>query len=178
MADLQLIFKALTFAAEKHKNQRRKDSIGTPYINHPIGVAANIIEFGQDNDTATIIAAILHDTIEDTNTTYEEILDNFGKEIADIVMECTDNKKLPRQERKDLQVINASHKSDKAKVVKMADKLHNLNDLLVNPPPDWTCERVSEYFQWSKKITDQMLSANEGLGKALEKTYIQFGNSC
>ncbi|CAG8539369.1 14191_t:CDS:2 [Ambispora leptoticha] len=143
----------LDFAAKKHSFQRRKDPQQTPYINHPIGVAKLLIDAGI-NDLATIQAAILHDTVEDTDTTFEELELHFGKEVKDIVEECTDDKTLPKLDRKRLQIETAPHKSNKAEVIRLADKLYNLRDLARATPIGWSIQRVQEYFVWAKQVTD------------------------
>jgi GTP diphosphokinase / guanosine-3',5'-bis(diphosphate) 3'-diphosphatase len=174
MTDLKIISDALCFAMECHRDQRRKDKNATPYINHLIGTMRNVVDAGI-NDIATICAAILHDTIEDTTATHNDLLNDFGKEIADIVMECTDDKTKEKAERKRLQVANAAGKSDKAKIVKMADKLYNTNDLLTNPPPDWDENKIKEYFNWAKTVTDQMKGVNAFLEKSLDEVYRKSG---
>jgi len=140
------IIKAVNFAAIKHKKQKRKDGEGTPYINHPIGVANFITEIGKINDLATIQAALLHDTVEDTDTKLDEIEKEFGTEVKDIVAEVTDNKSLPKAQRKKLQIENAPHKSKKAKIVKLSDKLYNLRDLMRAPPENWQLIHIQGYF--------------------------------
>lgn len=150
--EVSLILKAVSFAGEKHRNQRRKDPEATPYINHPIGLATVLNAEGGVNDVAVLAAAILHDTIEDTNTTEEELRAAFGDEITNIVLEVTDDKSLPKAERKRLQVEHAVHASAKAKLVKIADKICNLRDIAASPPADWTLERKREYFDWSANV--------------------------
>ncbi|RHZ87439.1 hypothetical protein Glove_34g93 [Diversispora epigaea] len=150
--DITKFLDAIDFAAKKHAFQRRKDVERTPYINHPIGVAKNLAD-ACIFDLATIQAAILHDTVEDTDTTFEEIEERFGKEVRDIVDEVTDDKELPYSERKRLQI---------AKAVKLADKLNNLRDMQRSIPVDWTEKRVQEYFQWAKKVTDGKVLMSQG----------------
>ncbi|KAJ1968972.1 Guanosine-3',5'-bis(diphosphate) 3'-pyrophosphohydrolase MESH1, partial [Dimargaris verticillata] len=125
---LPLLFKTLVFASTKHANQRRKDPQGTPYINHPIGVAAYLVEAGVTN-VSVLQAALLHDTIEDTATTAEELRSEFGDQVTAIVLECSDDTALPSAQRKLIQVEKAAQASTEAKLVKMADKLYNLRDL-------------------------------------------------
>ena len=112
--------KTVDFAARKHRDQRRKDPESTPYINHPIGVAMLLVEH-KVNDRKVIMAALLHDTVEDTDTTYDELVKEFGREIADIVMEVTDDKSLHKAARKLFQILNASKKTQEAKLVKLTD---------------------------------------------------------
>ncbi len=115
------LLKALAFAAEKHRFQKRKDTAGTPYINHPIDVALTLAETGEETDEDLIVAAILHDTIEDTQTSPEEIVEQFGYAVLNLVLEVTDDKNLPKEERKKLQIMNASKKSESARKLKLAD---------------------------------------------------------
>lgn len=124
---------AVAFAAEKHRNQRRKDADASPYINHPIALANVLANEGRVHDVAVICAAVLHDTIEDTETTEDELRSLFGPEVASIVLEVTDDKALEKQVRKQLQIEHAPHASPKAKLVKLADKICNLRDILASP---------------------------------------------
>ena len=127
---------ALAFAADKHKNQRRKDADASPYINHPIALANLLLNEAGVEDQRVLIAAVLHDTIEDTDTTEQELVRYFGKDVADIVLEVTDDKALPKAERKRLQIEHAAHISRRAKLVKLADKICNLRDITASPPAD------------------------------------------
>lgn len=135
---IKLYTKCINFAAIKHRDQRRKDSKETPYINHPIGVAYILTSEGNVTDLDVVIAAILHDTVEDTDTSFDEIENEFGSKIRDIVAEVTDDKSLPKMERKRLQIEHALTASREAKLVKLADKLYNLRDLQKEIPKGWT----------------------------------------
>ncbi len=161
--DLQLIFDALSFASRMHSNQRRKGNQDTPYINHPIDVARMLVTTGGITDSDVLAAAILHDTIEDTEATEEELENLFGKDITKLVLECTDDKSLPKQERKKLQVLSAPHKSPKAKCIKLADKISNVRDVGEYPPIFWTKERLQEYLTWSEKVVAGLRGANPAL---------------
>lgn len=165
MADLITLTATADFAARKHRDQRRKDKEASPYINHPIGVAHNATAIGGITDIVTLQACLLHDTVEDTNTTYEELVDAFGKEVADVVMEVTDDKTQPKAARKRAQVAHVPHISDRAKLVKLCDKLHNLRDLVTNPPKGYTLERIQGYCIWAKMD----LAGARGLNAALER---------
>ncbi len=154
--DLQLLTRALAFAAHKHKDQRRKDINASPYINHPIALMNVLVHEGGIADTDTLCAALLHDTIEDTETTFEELAESFGDEIADIVMEVTDDKTQPRAVRKQAQIDHAPHLTTKARAVKLADKICNLGDISRSPPPDWSLERRQEYFDWANRVIDEL----------------------
>lgn len=142
---IALFMKCVQFSAQKHKDQRRKDDAATPYINHPINVATILAVEGSINDEEVLMAALLHDTVEDTDTTFEEIEDIFGSVVCGIVREVTDDKSLEKQERKRLQIVHAATASHKAKLVKLADKLDNLRDLLKNTPNGWT-QVIITYF--------------------------------
>nr|CAB3252155.1 guanosine-3',5'-bis(diphosphate) 3'-pyrophosphohydrolase MESH1-like [Phallusia mammillata] len=169
--DLQLLVSTANFAAIKHKDQRRKDPDQTPYINHPIGVAEILSKEGNVSDIEVLQGALLHDTVEDTETTFEEIEELFGSNVRGIVAEVTDDKGLPKQERKRLQVVNAPKKSKKAKLVKLADKLYNLRDLNRSTPSGWSQERVEEYFQWAANVVQGLRGTNEALEKELDKLF-------
>jgi guanosine-3',5'-bis(diphosphate) 3'-pyrophosphohydrolase len=158
-----LLLKALRFSAAKHRDQRRKDIPQSPYINHPIEVAETLWHAGGVRDTATLLAAILHDTIEDTQTTPEELESLFGPEVLGIVLECTDDKNQPKIERKRLQIEHAPHISEQAKLVKLADKICNIHDVFSSPPPDWPLVRKQEYLIWSQEVVAGLRGVNEGL---------------
>lgn len=168
---LKLLLKALTFAAYKHKDQRRKDVEASPYINHPISLSNILVNEGHITDVEVICGALLHDTVEDTQTTAEELEAEFGKTIRDIVMEVTDDKTLPKAERKTKQIEHAAHASDQAKLVKLADKISNLRDVADNPPPEWLVERRQEYFDWAKAVIDQLRGVHLGLEDVFDAAY-------
>ncbi|KAK7791834.1 hypothetical protein R5R35_001249 [Gryllus longicercus] len=165
------IIKCVYFAAEKHKNQRRKDPEKTPYINHPIGVANILVDEAKVNDINIILAALLHDTVEDTDTSFSEIEENFGPVVRKIVEEVTDDKSLPKEERKRLQIVHAIESSPQAKLVKLADKLFNLRDLNRATPEGWNEERVHEYFVWAKKVVVGLKGTNTYLEKELDSLF-------
>jgi guanosine-3',5'-bis(diphosphate) 3'-pyrophosphohydrolase len=146
---ISLLFKALAFSAEKHTKQRRKDIDKTPYINHPISLA-NILAQRWVIDENVLCAAILHDTIEDTETTVGELQEHFGEKIASIVLEVTDDKSLEKSVRKQMQVEHAASISHEAKLVKLADKIANITDIINSPPADWSNDRKKDYFIWAK----------------------------
>jgi guanosine-3',5'-bis(diphosphate) 3'-pyrophosphohydrolase len=161
------LLKAFRFSAGKHRNQRRKDSVKSPYINHPIDVAQLLWDVGGVRDMDVLLAAILHDTIEDTNTHPDEIRDSFGEEVLSLVLEVTDDKSLPKSERKRLQIETAPHKTPGAKLIKLADKCSNIRDLLALPPEHWSLERRQEYLLWSEKV----VAGLRGTNVALEEYY-------
>jgi len=165
------VIKASLFAAEKHKNQRRKDADASPYINHPIALANVLANEGGVTDVEVLCAALLHDTIEDTETMADELRAQFGEAITAIVLEVTDDKSLPKAERKRLQVEHAAHASPKAKQVKLADKICNLRDILASPPADWSIERKQEYFDWSARVVAGARDAHAGLANLFDQLY-------
>lgn len=157
---LGLFVQAVAFAAEKHKNQRRKNVEGSPYINHPIALANVLANEGGVSDAAVLCAAVLHDTLEDTETTESELLGIFGKGVASIVIEVTDDKSLEKQVRKKRQIEHAPHISSDAKLVKLADKICNLRDILAVPPADWSVQRKRDYFAWAAEVVDGLRGVN------------------
>src|SRR3977135_3612162 len=151
-----LVLKAAAFAAWKHRDQRRKDADASPYINHPLALAEVLSSEGKVTDPIVLAAALLHDTLEDTETTVEELTGAFGRRVAGIVEEVTDTKWLQKGTRKKLQVARAGRSSSAAKLVKPADKICNLRDLLASPPADWSVERKRDYFDWAKSVVDRV----------------------
>lgn len=166
--EIHKIIDAIVFSAEKHQFQTRKDSLKTPYIIHPIGVACQLIQIGNVHDKDILIAALLHDTVEDTDTSFEEIREMFGPQVESLVREVTDDKSLPGPERKRLQIENASHKSIGAAQIKLSDKLYNLFDLANNPPPDWAKERIDAYFVWASQVVNNLPLVNPALKRAVD----------
>ncbi|XP_061520263.1 guanosine-3',5'-bis(diphosphate) 3'-pyrophosphohydrolase MESH1 isoform X4 [Phycodurus eques] len=148
------LLETVNFAAEKHRNQRRKDAEKTPYINHPIGVARILSHEAGITDIVVLQAALLHDTLEDTDTKPEELETKFGQIVAGIVQEVTDVKSLPKAERKRLQVEHAPHCSHQAKLVKLADKLYNLRDLNRCTPVGKVRKLETERQQYSTSRDD------------------------
>ncbi|XP_053672034.1 guanosine-3',5'-bis(diphosphate) 3'-pyrophosphohydrolase MESH1 [Anopheles nili] len=169
---LKIYTKCVNFATIKHRNQRRKDADETPYINHPIGVAFILTEAGV-TDFEVLQAAILHDTVEDTDTTFEEIEQHFGPTVKSLVQELTDDKSLPKQERKRLQIEHALTMSHQAKLVKLADKIYNLRDLQRCKPVGWTDDRCREYFCWAKKVCDNLKGTYEPLESIVNDIFRQ-----
>jgi guanosine-3',5'-bis(diphosphate) 3'-pyrophosphohydrolase len=169
--DLGPVLAALTFAADKHRHQRRKDREGSPYINHPIELANILVNEAGVNDTMVVVAAILHDTVEDTDATPDELSARFGPEVTAIVAEVTDDKSLPKDERKQRQVEHAPHASFRAQQVKLADKISNLRDLAARPPANWDVERKRAYFDWSKRVVDGVRGRHAALEALFDAAY-------
>ena len=169
--DLGLVLRATQFAAQKHKDQRRKDVKATPYINHPINLAEVLYTDGGVHDPIVIAAALLHDTIEDTRTTYDELRGAFGATVADVVIEVTDVKFLADESRKRLQVAKAGRASERARQVKLADKICNLRDILASPPAGWSLARQQKYFDWAKEVVDRIRGTHPTLENLFDEAY-------
>jgi GTP diphosphokinase / guanosine-3',5'-bis(diphosphate) 3'-diphosphatase len=165
------LFKALAFAAHKHRMQRRKDKHASPYINHPIALADVLANEAGVSDPLTLCAAVLHDTLEDTRTSYAELRRRFGRQIADVVLEVTDDKRLRKARRKRLQVEHAPHLSRRAKLVKLADKICNLRDVAASPPASWPLVRRREYFAWAKRVIDGLRGVHPRLERLFDRAY-------
>jgi (p)ppGpp synthase/HD superfamily hydrolase len=163
ISDLAKLLAALEFAAYKHRFQKRKGKEASPYINHPIAVAKLLATVGSVTDLPTLVAAVLHDTVEDTKTTKEELEEQFGREVRDLVMEVTDDKKLPKPERKRLQIEHAGQLSPKAKLIKLGDKIANVRDVAADPPADWTTEDRREYLDWTEEVVRGCRRTNAAL---------------
>jgi guanosine-3',5'-bis(diphosphate) 3'-pyrophosphohydrolase len=161
--EISMMLKAFHFSAQKHRYQRRKDPDESPYINHPIEVAETLWMIGGVRDLMTVIGAILHDTLEDTDTSVGEIETVFGKEIGRLVDEVTDQKKLPKAARKQTQIRNAPHKSVRAKQLKLADLSCNVYDILTAPPQGWSNERCRDYLVWTSKVVEGLRGTNQNL---------------
>lgn len=159
------LLRALAFAAEKHRSQKRKGIEESPYINHLIAVAHVLAVEAKVTDEATLVAAILHDTIEDTKTTQEELENQFGSDVAILVAEVTDDKSLPKEVRKQLQVEHAPSLSTTAKRLKLADKICNIRDVTMKPPSDWSTERRAQYLDWAEEVS----SGCRGIDTVLDK---------
>jgi guanosine-3',5'-bis(diphosphate) 3'-pyrophosphohydrolase len=168
------ILQAAKFAADRHAHQKRKGAVGEPYIGHLLEVADLIANASETLDVNLIVAALLHDTVEDTSTTPEELRDQFGEDAANLVAEVTDDKTLPKATRKALQIEKAPHKSLRATTIKLADKISNLRAILASPPTDWSLERQQQYFQWAKRVVDGLPLANAKLKAEFERTYARF----
>jgi guanosine-3',5'-bis(diphosphate) 3'-pyrophosphohydrolase len=158
-----LILKAAYFAAEKHKNQRRKGEDESPYINHPLSVAMLLSELAEVTDVDILSAAVLHDTIEDTETKKEELVELFGEKVAGLVCEMTDDKSLEKEVRKQLQIDHASQLSKGAALIKLADKISNVIDVTNNPPTTWGLERRLAYFDWAESVVNNLPETNPKL---------------
>jgi len=179
MEKLDKIFKALEFAANRHKYQIRKGIGKIPYINHPIQVAKTLVDFGED-DIDLIASALLHDVVEDTTQGEKQIKDlselilqMFGENVLLTVLEVTDNKTLPVEERKRLQVQHTPKLSDRAKKLKIADKICNILDIVNDPPEGWSEDRKIAYIDWAKRVVEGARGLNPDLDTYFDKVYHQ-----
>jgi guanosine-3',5'-bis(diphosphate) 3'-pyrophosphohydrolase len=168
--NIGVLLTAFQFSAEKHRDQRRKGVDASPYINHPIEVAALLANVAGVQDNAILAAAVLHDTIEDTRTTPAEIEATFGSAVRHLVQEVTDDKSLPKAERKRLQVEHAPHLSPSAKLIKTADKISNVKEVTDNPPADWPIERRREYLVWGERVVAGCRGANSALESRFDES--------
>ncbi|MGB5834235.1 MAG: HD domain-containing protein [Thiohalocapsa sp.] len=160
---LPKLARALRFAAAKHRRQRRKDADASPYINHPIDLLSILSEEGDVDCPDVLCAALLHDTIEDTDTSVEELRRTFGPRVSEIVVAVSDDKTLPKQERKRRQIQHAASARQEARLVKLADKIANLRDLQEYPPRDWDNARRLAYCNWALEVIDQLRGTHPGL---------------
>ena len=169
MNDIKTLAQAISFAAKKHRTQKRKGADGEPYINHPLEVLNLLTNVGNVEEYDVLIAAVLHDTIEDTETTKEEIAELFGENVCRMVLELTDDKSLPKAERKQLQIEHAPHISVGAKQIKLCDKISNIRDISGNPPRDWSKKRRIEYIEWGEKVVAGLRGVNVNLEKHFDE---------
>ena len=168
--NLTALLTSLHFAADKHRDQRRKSREACPYINHPIEVAEILSRVGGVTDLAKLQAAILHETIEDTRTTGEELEARFGTEVRRLVEEVSDDQRLPKAERKRLQIEHASCLSPKAKLIKIADKISNVRDVTHSPPTHWPHQRRCEYLDWAEKVVAGLRGSNLAVDALFDRT--------
>jgi (p)ppGpp synthase/HD superfamily hydrolase len=171
--DLVLLTRAADYAARQHTAQRRKGETAEPYINHLTEVAALLAEATGGEDVVLLAGGLLHDTLEDTDTTYEDLVQRFGPEVAQLVAEVTDDKSLRKEERKRLQIEKTPGKSRRAKLLKLADKTSNLRSLLQSPPKGWTEERLRDYVQWADAVVRSCRGLNAKLEAGFDAAYQQ-----
>ena len=171
--DIARLLDAAVFASIRHRDQRRKDVYESPYINHPIAVANVLATEGQVTDVQLLIAALLHDTVEDTGTSAHEVTDGFGAQISSVVAEVTDDKSLRKAERKQRQVEGAPHKSAQAKQLKIADKICNVRDIDVDSPAGWDLDRKQQYLDWADAVVAGCKGVNEHLDRCFDQAVAQ-----
>jgi (p)ppGpp synthase/HD superfamily hydrolase len=167
-SDLVLLTRAADYAARQHIAQRRKGERAEPYINHLTEVAALLAEATAGDDVVLLMGGLLHDTLEDTDATYEDLLERFGPEVAALVAEVTDDKSLPKEERKRLQITKTPAKSRRAKLLKLADKTSNLRSLVQSPPAGWSRQRLADYVVWARDVVRSCRGLNPRLEAAFD----------
>ncbi len=160
--------RAFHFASLKHEQQRRKGARGEPYVNHPAEVTCLLAEATGGEDLLLLLGGLLHDTVEDTETTLVEIEEQFGPEVATLVGEVTDDKNLSKQMRKRLQIETVREKSERARLLKIADKTSNLQALVSSPPEGWNPDRKREYLIWAQQVVDSCRGLNSQLEVAFD----------
>lgn len=171
MTDLELLTDAVLYAAGIHADQRRKGVAAEPYINHLAEVAYLVATATKGEDLNLVIAAYLHDAIEDQDRSREELATLFGDDVASLVAEVSDDKNLPKETRKAFQIENAGNCTDRAKVLKLADKCANLAALIYSPPVDWPLERKQDYFDWARQVVAGCRGANASLEASFDELY-------
>lgn len=171
MKEVLSLAKALNFAAQKHVDQKRKGENQEPYIVHLTEVAELLAGATDGTDVNLVIAGLLHDTIEDVDVTREELEREFGQDVAELVAEVTDDKSLPKAARKQHQVDSAGKKSDRAKMIKLADKTSNLRSITASPPTDWLEDRKREYFDWAAQVVAGCRGVNARLERAFDAAH-------
>lgn len=173
---MALVFKAAAFASRRHAGQRRKGASGDPYINHPLEVAHILAADGKIGDPVIIAAGLLHDTLEDTETTASELEEHFGQCVRHLVEEVSDDKTLSREIRRDQQIEKARSYSPGAKAVRIADKISNIRDVMERPPCDWSDERKRRYVEWAVQVAANCRGANAPLEKLFDRVVASFGD--
>ncbi|MFN7932644.1 MAG: HD domain-containing protein [Bryobacteraceae bacterium] len=173
LESLQRILHAAQYAAEKHAQQRRKGATAEPYVNHVLEVARLVAEALTDPDANLVIAALLHDVVEDAGVTRDDLVAAFDEDVASLVMEVTDDKSLPKHERKRLQVEHAPHKTVRAQMIKLADKISNLRAMLISPPAGWDQQRRREYVIWAGQVVNGLTSPSERLLVEFRALYVE-----
>jgi len=171
--DLVKLARAADYAARQHIAQRRKGERAEPYVNHLIEVAALLAEATAGDDVVLLIGGLLHDTLEDTDATYEDLEQRFGPEVAALVAEVTDDKSLPKEERKRLQITKTPGKSRRAKLLKLADKTSNLRGLMQSPPVGWTQARLRDYVVWAEEVVRSCRGLNPKLEAAFDAAHAE-----
>ena len=176
-ADIEKIERAVSYAAEKHAKQFRNNGRSTPYIVHPLGVAEYVMRIGDVYDVDIIIGALLHDVMDETTASYEEIGAYFGMDVVQYVQEMTPDPSLSAKEQQKQQIIQAQHQSKGATVIKLADKLHNMHTLMKDPSKGWTQDRLDHHFQWVQAVVNNLPKASEPLQKEVQNAIASYWQS-
>ncbi len=171
--DIERLARAWSFAAAHHVDQRRKGARREPYVNHLAEVAEMVARATGGRDANLVIAAVLHDLVEDTEASLDDVGARFGTDVAMLVAEVTDDKSLPKMERKARQVQTAAAKSERAKILKLADKISNIRSLSTSPPDDWDQERRRAYLTWARAVVDGLRGVNAALEAEFDRVAAQ-----
>ena len=171
LSPIRLVSKAADFAARRHKREKRKARPDEPYVNHLAEVAGILADVTDGTDAELVAAGWLHDTVEDGKATREELAQQFGERVAALVAEVTDDKSLPKAERKRRQVESAPKKTERARLIKLADKTSNLRSLVQSPPKGWTEERLRDYVQWAEAVVRSCRGLNAKLVADFDAAY-------
>src|SRR6476469_837171 len=169
-SELRRLTRALAFAAEAHRNHRRKGASQEPYINHLIEVA-DLVASVEGGDMDVLIAALLHDVLEDTRTGYDELAAAFGERVARIVQENSDDMTLPKLERRRLRLAGISKKSREARLVKFADIISNLRAIAVSPPAGWSNDRRLGYLNSCRNLVDAGRGSSAEILEAVRRLF-------
>ena len=167
------ILDAAVFAASIHRGQYRKGDTSAPYLEHCLEVAYLLSNLGGIDDETTIVAALLHDTLEEDASKADDIRSRFGDEILEIVKELTDDPALAEAERRKAQVDHAPHLSQRAKAIKLADKISNIRDVIEHRPEGWSDERLAEYIEWGRDVVEGLRGANDKLEERFDELVLQ-----
>lgn len=164
---------AIHYASGQHIGQLRKNAAADPYIVHPFEVM-NVLRMCDVLDVDTLCGAILHDTVEDTGSTPEDIEKLFGTKVREIVMECSDDKSLDKVTRKKLQIEHSKNISREAKLVKLSDKYSNIKGLLTEPPATWSHDEIMGYVRWGFVVCQNLYGQNEKLDTLMKNIFCSF----
>jgi guanosine-3',5'-bis(diphosphate) 3'-pyrophosphohydrolase len=167
--DLARVLRAASFSADRHRHQKRKGHDPPPYINHPLEVANILASVGGISDVTTLVAALLHDTVEDTSASPEELESTFGRQVRALVEEVTDDKTLDKARRKELQILHAPSLTTRAKQIKLGDRICNMGDVVEHPPTDWSLQRRLEYLDWAAEVVAGCRGANGALEQRFDE---------
>jgi guanosine-3',5'-bis(diphosphate) 3'-pyrophosphohydrolase len=170
LTGLRLVSEAADFAARRHSGQQRKGRGSEPYVNH-LAEVANLLSIAADGTDAELVAAgWLHDTIEDTATTREELAQEFGERVTALVVEVTDDMTLPKQERRQKQIVDAPRKSPGAKLIKIADKISNIRARILPQPSQEERDDLIDYVGWAEKVVAGCRGVNAVLDRMFDET--------
>jgi guanosine-3',5'-bis(diphosphate) 3'-pyrophosphohydrolase len=170
LAPLRLVSEAALLAAQRHSGVARKGRGNEPYVNHLAEVANLLSEASGGADAELVAAGWLHDILEDTDTTREELADRFSVRVAALVAEVSDDMGLPKDERRRLQVVAAPHKSPDAKLIKIADKISNIRARIAPEPNAGERADLVDYVGWAEQVVSGCRGGNAWLDRTFDET--------